>query len=154
VRADGRYALPPYLGSFPSDPRCAPFLVRAGDHLAGFALVRAYSQLTGDPAVHDLLDFFILRKYRGRGVGATVACALFDRFPGRWEVRQYVTNLAAQRFWRRVIERYTGGRYTELAWDDDRHRGVVQRFDTTILPPRAGHFAGSGDGEEAQGGRR
>jgi hypothetical protein len=38
----------------------------------------------------------------------------------------------ATAFWRKVIERYTSGAWEELAWDDDRFRGVVQRFARTV----------------------
>ncbi len=134
VLPDGRYQAPTYLERFGSDRRCAAFLVYVDGHLAGFALVRGYSQLTDDPAVHDLLDFFIMRKYRGRGVGSAVARSIFDRFPSQWEVRAHMRNQAAQTFWRRVIADYTGGRYTELTWDDARHRGIVLRFATAADP--------------------
>jgi hypothetical protein len=43
-------------------------------------------------------------------------------------VRQVPANTPATAFWRRVIERHTGGVYTESLWDDARFRGVVQRF--------------------------
>lgn len=134
VLPDGRYPIPHYLGSFWTDPQCAPFLVHIDDSLAGFVLVRSYSQLTDDPAFHDILDFFIVRKYRGQGVGTTVARCIFDRFAGKWEVREHTRNRAAQTFWRRVIADYTDGRYTELTWDDERHRGIVQRFETAVQP--------------------
>ena len=44
-----------------------------------------------------------MRKYRGRAVGAQAAASLFDRFPGRWTVRQQLTNPAATAFWRKAI---------------------------------------------------
>lgn len=125
VRPDGRYPAPEYLGSFRADTRCAPFLVFVDGHLAG------------DPSVRDILDFFIVRKYRGQGIGSTVARMIFDRFLGRWEVRAHTRNQAAQTFWRRVIATYTGGRYTELPWDDARHRGIVLRFATAADPTTA-----------------
>lgn len=38
-------------------------------------------------------------------------------------------NAGASAFWRKVIARYTGRPCDERAWDDERFRGVVQRFD-------------------------
>jgi predicted acetyltransferase len=72
------------------------FLFRVEGALAGFALV-----FTGEP--HDIAEFFVLRKYRGRGVGAQAAAFLFGQFPGRWTVRQQLTNPAATAFWRKAI---------------------------------------------------
>ena len=113
------------------DPRCHPFLIRVDGKLAGFALHEGRSRLTRDEGVNDVAEFFVLRKYRKHAVGTRAACALFDRFPGPWEVRQVRANAGATAFWRKVIERYTGGAFEELEWDDERFRGVVQRFERT-----------------------
>jgi predicted acetyltransferase len=59
-----------------------------------------------------------------------MARAIFDRFPGRWEVRVMAENLPAQAFWRATVSRYTGGRVEERMWDDDRWCGLVQFFDS------------------------
>src|SRR5205809_782930 len=76
------------------------FLVRVDGKLAGFALV---SRLSDEPTpLHDVGEFFVVRKYRRRGVGRTVARTLFDRFPGRWQVRQLEANTPAVDFWRRM----------------------------------------------------
>ena len=129
VGDDGRFRAPP-LSAYWSDPRRHPFLIRVDERLAGFALVQERSRLTGDDAVRDVAELFVMRKYRRRGVGAYAARWLFDRFRGRWEVRQKVENQAATAFWRRVIGQYTDGRFEEVAWDDERWRGPVQRFDS------------------------
>jgi predicted acetyltransferase len=70
-------------------------------------------------------------------VGRAAAVALFNRFPGRWEVAQLEANTAAQAFWRRVIGDYTGGDYTERWVDDDEHRGPAQTFRSG--PPNGPH---------------
>lgn len=105
-----------------------PFLVRIDGGLAGFAIVDARSHLTDDDRVCDVAEFFISRKHRGRGVGGSVARALFGRFGGRWEVRQTERNSGALAFWRKVIGRYTAGRFEESFHDDARWRGPVQTF--------------------------
>ena len=73
-----------------------PFLVRVDGALAGCALVRA-----GSP--HRFGEFFVVRKYRRSGVGATAARHLFARFPGEWVVEVVAGNTAAVSFWRRAI---------------------------------------------------
>jgi predicted acetyltransferase len=45
----------------------------------------------------------VMRKYRGRRVGAHAAASLFGQFPGRWTVRQQLENPAATTFWRKAI---------------------------------------------------
>jgi predicted acetyltransferase len=130
VGDDGRFRVPA-LGAYWTDPHRHPFLIRVGDKLAGFALVHQGSRLTDDAAVWDMAEFFVMRKYRRRGVGEQAAHWLFDRFRGRWEVRERAENHAATAFWRRAIGRYAHGRFEELVLDDARWRGPVQRFDST-----------------------
>lgn len=128
VGDDGRFRLP-QLDGWLDDPRGHAFVVRVDERLAGFALVQRRSRLSGDEGVCDMAQFFVLRKYRRRGVGEAVARWLFDRFRGPWEVRQEAANHAATAFWRRVVGRYTDGRFEELQLDDERWHGPVQRFD-------------------------
>jgi predicted acetyltransferase len=128
VGDDGRFATP--LDRWLAEPLREAFFARVDGKLAGFAIVAHASRSSGDARVHDMAEFFVLRKYRRRGVGARVATALFDRFSGPWEVRQRHQNLAATAFWRRVIGDYTGGRFEDLVLDDERWRGPAQRFDS------------------------
>jgi predicted acetyltransferase len=135
VEDDGRFRAPP-LDAYWTDPRCHAFLTRVDARLAGFALVRQGSRLTGDPAVYDMAEFFVLRRYRRHGVGERAAASLFDRFRGPWEVRERDTNHGATAFWRRAIGRYTGNRFEDLALNDERWRGPAQRFDSRDAPGR------------------
>jgi predicted acetyltransferase len=114
VNPHGEY-LHTYLDEYWTDADRKAFLFRIDGALAGFALV-----FTGDP--HDLAEFFVMRKYRRCGVGAQAAAALFERFPGRWIVRQELTNPAATAFWRKAI-RYPFEEH-------ERAEEVVQSFST------------------------
>jgi predicted acetyltransferase len=105
--------------------------VRVDAEPAGFALVHRRSRITGDADTSDVAESFVMRPHRRKGVGSQAAVDLFDRFRGRWEVRQIHANVAATHFWRAVIARYTGGRYTEVTYDDERWRGPVQAFDNS-----------------------
>jgi ribosomal-protein-alanine N-acetyltransferase len=107
-----------------------PFLIRLDAHPAGFALVK---RICDAPPTFDMGEFFIARSHRGQGIGRRVAQTLFDRLPGRWEIREMPANQPAQAFWRRTIAAYTGGAFTEtqevFAVYDNREF-VVQRFET------------------------
>lgn len=105
-----------------------PFLIRANGRLAGFALVHQQSRLTLDPTVYDMAEFFVLRKYRRQRVGERAAALLFARFRGPWEVRELAQNQAAIAFWRKAIRHYTGDRFDEVTWDNEKWRGPVQQF--------------------------
>jgi len=101
-----------------------PYFVRAGGRLAGFALVRTLEE--GGSTTHSLAEFFILRKYRRRGVGGQAARRVFGLFAGIWRVHQEAQNLQAQVFWRKVIGEYTEGEFMEVneaGWE-----GPIQEF--------------------------
>jgi predicted acetyltransferase len=130
VDEDGRF---PYidLGEFFARDTRHAYVIRVDDKLAGFALVcRGDAFRDPDELVWWMEEFFVMRKYRRRGVGERVATQLFERFGGTWEVGEVRTNLGAQAFWRAVIGRYTGGDYEEFDPDDERWRGPVQYFRT------------------------
>jgi predicted acetyltransferase len=127
VGDDGRFAFRD-LAPFWIDDWRHPFFVRVGDKLAGFALVEDRSRLDGTVGVHDMAEFFILRKYRRQGVGARAARLIFQRFPGRWEVRQRAQNTDATAFWRRAIGGHTGGNFDDALWNDAAWQGPVQSF--------------------------
>lgn len=112
-----------YLDHYWTEPHRHPFLVRVDGHPAGFALVSISEGRT------HMSEFFILRKYRRQGIGEAVAQEVFARFPGPWHVQELAENESAQRFWRRVIGKATGGSYVEFVDDAGR---VVQHF--TIAP--------------------
>src|SRR6185312_7487106 len=111
------------------DPERHAFLVYAADRLSGFAIVAERSRLTSEAGVCDMVEFFVLRRYRRRGLGRAAAVATFNRFPERrWEVRQRDGNAAATAFWRKVIDTYTAGNYREVRWNDAAWLGPVQSF--------------------------
>ena len=87
------------------------FVLRDGDELAGFAMVRGNHEQ--DDIDYSIAEFIVLRKFRGKGVGEQIARKLFDRFPGQWMVAQLNGNRPALVFWRKVISRYTQDSYTE-----------------------------------------
>ena len=130
VGADGRFD-DRGVAPLRNDPLRHPFLIRVGGQLAGLVIVDQQSRLWPAEPASDVAEFFILRRYRRLGVGARAATQVFDRFRGRWEVRQTASNTAATAFWRKVIGAYCGGSFRELVLADERWRGPVQLFDNT-----------------------
>jgi predicted acetyltransferase len=123
VHGEFGYALDRYW----RDPACVPHVFTVGEAYAGFALVDNAVKLPGGQ--HWMDQFFVMRKYRRRGVGAAAAAVVFAAHPGRWQVGQMTANLAAQAFWRRTISACTGGRFTEDVLGTGWWQGVVQCFE-------------------------
>jgi len=94
------------------------FLIKDGNHIAGFALATRGSPASDDPEDLDVAEFFILRRHRRAGVGRLAAIALWDSVPGHWVVRVSEANGAGLPFWREVIRSYTCGDFVESTRPD------------------------------------
>lgn len=128
IGQDGRFHYAS-LDAYWSEPGRYPFLIRVEGQLAGFALVAERRIFEAGRIGHTMAEFFVLRKYRRRGVGEAAARMLFDRFPGPWWVPEHELNRPAQAFWRSVIGRYRGGAYEEDTWEwEGGERGIAQTF--------------------------
>jgi len=79
------------------------YLASAAGVPVGFAVVGPAGHWTGDPASHEVAEFFVLRKYRGRGAGRSLARLVWDQYPGEWLVRVLEANLPAVPFWRKAV---------------------------------------------------
>jgi len=113
--ANGRFAYPSLPEYLEGGSKRRAFLIHVGERLAGFVLAQRGSPFTDDPEVWDIAEFFVLRRYRGGGVGRDAAESLWRLLPGRWTVRAIAKNPDAVRFWRRVTATYTHGDAKEQA---------------------------------------
>ncbi len=117
----GEYAyryLDAYWAPWPGEERY-PLLIRTEGELAGFAMVRAVN------GSNVMAEFFVLRKFRRRGIGSVAAKAVFRRFPGSWIVHEHPKNLPAQEFWPKVIASLTPRDFLQEVSADG---AVTQRF--------------------------
>ncbi len=88
-----------------------PFFIRVNGKLAGLVLVRSCCEHNHLPNPHNIAEFFVMKKYRQKGVGRMAATMIFDMFHDGWEVSQWINNVPAQNFWGKVIADYTDGKY-------------------------------------------
>ena len=131
VGEDGRFGWIDWPKFF-SEADAHAFLVRVDGQLAGFAAVyRGEAFRDAREQVWWMDNFFVMRSYRQRGVGERVVLDLFARFPGTWEIAQLAANVAAQAFWRTILDRYSSGTFDEIVLADDRWHGPVQYVRTT-----------------------
>lgn len=91
--------------SYFEEPDRHAFFLLEGETLVGFAMVNRHSYL-GQTPDHVLAEFTIFPMYRGRGLAAQGAKALFEKFPGSWEVKFNEKNTAAKALWQKVTAPY------------------------------------------------
>lgn len=106
LRDSGRFEITPGQEWWTRGDHFA-FLIQWQGTLAGFALARRGSRVTGAPDVMDVAEFFVLRGLRRQGIGSSAAHALFHAFPGAWEIRVRRTNVAALGFWSRAARSWS-----------------------------------------------
>jgi len=122
-----------FLAGWFNDSSAHPFVILQDGLRVGFALVARPAALQRRTTDFRMAEFFVVGPARRRGVGACAAALLFSRFNGDWEVVEDEYNRPALGFWRRVIGRHTGGRYTETRCAGE----VCHRFRTLARPSAA-----------------
>lgn len=102
-----------------------PYLIRIDGKISGFVLVRNCNEYNEMSNPHNIAEFFVMQKYRRRGVGKFVAMKIFDMHKGGWEVSQWSENISAQKFWKAVIHEYTGGTFNVFGSLNEGHIGFT-----------------------------
>jgi predicted acetyltransferase len=88
-----------------------PFLIHYQNEWAGFVIV---DKKGSDKEVNfNMAQFFILRKFKNKGLGTWVATYCFDHFKGVWEVMVMPKNEGAYQFWQKTIANYTHGNFVK-----------------------------------------
>lgn len=126
---DGRFGYGP-LPLYWSDPNRHPFLIKVDGQLAGFALVKRGSEISDAAAVWDIVEFFVVRAYRRHGIGTEIACDVWKRFPGLWEIRVMQSNHPAVHFWQRAIQMFTGEKARSIEIEKGGQSWLVFSFES------------------------
>ncbi len=121
-----------YFDHYWTDETRYPFFIRADGKLAGFVMVNEHCYVLKEPGTRSIAEFFVMRKYRRKGVGRLAALEIFDRFPGKWEVIQHGKNELSKMFWERVIGEYTQGNYRREKAVVEDWEGQALLFDNAI----------------------
>lgn len=89
-----------------------PYFIYLDNKICGFVLIdNDFLILEGKDKQYNLSEFFILNKYRRKGIGKVVANKLFDMYKGEWEIRPIPRSPEAYSFWDTVIKEYTKDNY-------------------------------------------
>jgi predicted acetyltransferase len=83
-----------HLDAYFGDQGCEAYFVTVDGELAGLAMSRLL-----DTDAREVAEFFVMRRYRRRGVGRTAAYQLLRMHPGTWSVSFDDANAAGGAFW-------------------------------------------------------
>lgn len=100
---------------FWTQPEHYIFLARCENRVVGFAFIKRGSHHEKadryDELLIDMVEFFVLRRYRRQAVGYAMALHCFSAFPGRWQVRVVANNPGAIQFWQKAVADFSKDRF-------------------------------------------
>ena len=114
---------PDQIAHWFGDPNTYPLVILKGGEPVGFARVLRTLASAVQPRIeYRMAEFFVTRTRRRLGIGQLAVQLILSRFAGRWEITEYLRNTEAVNFWRRVVTRYTQGRYQERIINGEVHQ--------------------------------
>lgn len=127
----------PITGKVPGSDGLFPLDTEIDELHAGYLLYHdgvpaGFSIVAVKPGCcYEVSEFYVVPVFRSRRLGYLLAADCFQRYKGGWEVKQIAGADKAIEFWRKTIDRYTGGQYKEDI-NHDAYWGTVtrQRFST------------------------
>jgi predicted acetyltransferase len=112
-----------YLDRYWLDDQRMAFMFRVDGALAGFALIRRgtpnHERGAFEPELINMVEFFVMRRYRRLGVGTAAALECFRRFPGPWQLEVLDSNIAASAFWKKTISQFCGEHFRVFPWTEN-----------------------------------
>lgn len=99
IDSNGQYDID-FLDEFWEKEGLIPYWIKKEDNIVGFILVQTgrYAPPTGEDFY--VSEFFILRKYRRKGIGKEAIKELFNLFSGTYLLGQLPNNIPAIQFWK------------------------------------------------------
>lgn len=94
-----------YFDAYFTDSKRKAFFLYEENRLVGFAMIHPYSFINGSPD-YVLAEFTVFPAFRKNHLATRAAEMLFERFPGRWEIKYNEKNTAAKALWNKVTEKY------------------------------------------------
>ena len=91
------------------DPDFDCYLLKVKEEWAGFAIVKKNLQLESsdhESQVSQMAEFFLVRKFRRKGIAKVIVFRIFDSYPGKWVVEVWPENRVACSFWNSTITQY------------------------------------------------
>jgi predicted acetyltransferase len=119
VNKEGLFRRAP-VSEYLSNDEYHSFFIKSAERLFGFVILK----ITNNKSSFEIEQFFILKKYNGKGIGKQAAIKIFDQYKGNWKVTQVERNYPAQAFWRKVIQSYSNNSYRETY--DDKCRSIQE----------------------------
>lgn len=100
-----------YLDYYWTEKGRYAYFIKVDGKLAGFVMLCGYCYVSREKDVHFLSEFFVMKKYRRKGIGSTAFREILRLHPGKWELTVHPNNPGAETFWENAIGQYAASGY-------------------------------------------
>lgn len=108
MQESGLYVMSKYIERYWQEENRHPYVLKCDGELVGFVLERF-----NEEGNNEIAEFFVINKFRRKGVGTFMARKMFELYKGKWEICTLLKNERAQKFWRKTIKDYTNNNFEE-----------------------------------------
>lgn len=126
VDSRGRFAIE-FLDMYWKEQDLIPLLINVKGRIAGFILLQTGKYAPPSKEDYYIGQFFILKRYRRKGIGKEAVRQLFIRYPGKYLIGQLINNIPAIKFWKSAYS-YCEVQYSETTESIGKEL-IVQRID-------------------------
>ena len=116
----------PYLDDYWNEKSRIPLFIELENEIVGFVLINDFTLYEPFNAIQSIAEFYIKPPFRRQNIGKETAFLLFNKYKGKWEIKQDVNSHGAQTFWRTIIEEFTKGDYQEIYYDENNEKATIQ----------------------------
>ena len=87
------------------------YFIEADGNLAGFIMICDYPEVEDRKTDFVISEFFVMYKYRRKGIGKQALFMTLDLHRGTWQLKRHPGNENSVYFWDSAICEYTNGEY-------------------------------------------
>ena len=119
-----------YLDNYWTEKNRFPYFIKVSNKLAGFIMVNDYNETKLDTN-YTVSEFFIMYKYRRKGIGKYAVKHILEKHKGKWQLSFHPNNEGSKKFWINTINGYTNGKYeliennTDWVYEDGTNGHII-----------------------------
>ena len=83
-----------------------PLLLKYKDKIVGFLIFSDFKEKHPE-FDYSLVEMFVLRMYRNKGIGKKVIEMIFNNYKGKYHLDVATKNILAVKFWEKIIEKHS-----------------------------------------------
>lgn len=114
-----------YLDHYWIEKRRFPYFIKVDGKFAGFVMVCDHCHVSDDKDTLFMSEFFVMKKYRRKGIGKYAAKKVIDMHPGKWELTVHPNNKASHIFWEATIKEIVGEDFKKYLNLENVYDGVL-----------------------------